>query len=342
VIRSGRTLTVKSPSVKLVLQSISITTANAWHGIELRHLVAFRAVVSTGSFSAAAKVLGYTQSGVSQQVATLERMMGAPLFSRPGGPRRVRLTEIGQAFLPHTDAVIARLHAAEADVAALSSGQVGSLRVGVLQSVGARVLPGLLSRFLESWPGVEVHITPALEPRHLLTDVERGDLDLAFVNLPLAPGPFLTHRLFDDPYVFVAPSTSELARRPHVSLDDIARVPLIGWRADADHAQIVDFFAGIAQRPRFPYRFDDNPTLQGCVAAGLAHALLPWLTIDPDHPGTRLVPIVPPVPPRRLVAVWHEDRQQSAPAAAFLDVATDRLSTLEVDARLTAPARIRP
>jgi DNA-binding transcriptional LysR family regulator len=294
----------------------------------LRHLLAFRAVVSTGSFSAAAENLGYTQSGVSQQVAALERMVGAPLFSRPGGPRRVRLTDIGLAFLPHTDAVIARLTTAAADVAALSSGQVGSLRVGVLQSVGARVLPQLLSRFLESWPGVEVHVTPALEPRHLLVDVERGDLDLAFVNLPLPQGPFLTHHLFDDPYVFVTAADSPLARRAHVSLDDIAAVPLIGWRADTDHAQIVDLFAGQPQRPRFPYRFDDNPTLQGCVAAGLAHALLPWLTVDPGHPGTRLVPVDPPVPPRRLVAVWHEDRQRNPPAAAFLEVAAATLARL--------------
>ncbi|MGH9227117.1 MAG: LysR family transcriptional regulator [Acidimicrobiales bacterium] len=304
--------------------------ATRWQGIELRHLLAFRAVISAGSFSAAARELGYTQSGVSQQVAALERLVGASLFNRPGGPRPVRLTAIGEAFLPHADAVIARLHAAESDVAALATGQAGSLRVGVLQSVGARVLPGLLSRFLESWPGVEVHISPALEPRHLLVEVERGELDLAFVNLPLPPGPFLTRPLFDDPYVFVAPTSSDLARRPNVSLADIAGVPLIGWRADADHAQIVDLFAGLPQRPRFPYRFDDNPTLQGCVAAGLAYALLPWLTLDPDHPGTRLVPVLPPVRPRRLVAVWHEDLRQTAAAAAFLDVAAESLDNLDV------------
>jgi DNA-binding transcriptional LysR family regulator len=314
----------------------SSPAATKWQSIELRHLLAFRAAISTGSFSAAARELGYTQSGVSQQVAALERLVGATLFHRPGGPRPVRLTEIGEAFLPHADAVIARLHAAESDVAALSSGQVGSLRVGVLQSVGARVLPGLLSRFLESWPGVEVHITPALEPRHLLVGVERGELDLAFVNLPLPPGPFLTRHLFDDPYVFVTSTASELARRHYVSLEDIARLPLIGWRADADHAQIVDLFTGLPHRPRFPYRFDDNPTLQGCVAAGLAYALLPWLTLDPGHPGTRLVPLIPPVQPRHLVAVWHEDLHQTAPAAAFLDAAADSLNDLEVDASLVA------
>ena len=79
-------------------------------------------------------------------------------------------------------------------------------------------------------------------------------------------------------------ASSELARRDHVSLEDIAQLPLIGWRADADHAQIVDLFTGLPHRPRFPYRFDDNPTLQGCVAAGLAYALLPWLTLDPGTP----------------------------------------------------------
>ena len=262
-------------------------------------------------------------------MAALERLVGGSLFHRSAGPRPVRLTDLGEAFLPHADAVIARLYAAESDVVALSTGQVGRLRIGVLQSLGARVLPDLLSSFLVTWPGVEVDITPALEPRHLLTGVERGELDLALVNLPLPPGPFLTRRLFDDPYVFVAATSSDIARRPHVSLAEIARLPLIGWRADTDHAQIVDLFTGLPHRPHFSYRFDDNPTLQGFVAAGLAYALLPWLTLDPNHPGTRLAPVIPKVPPRRLVAVWHEDVRQTAPATAFLDVAAHSLSRLE-------------
>ncbi|MGH9214972.1 MAG: LysR family transcriptional regulator [Acidimicrobiales bacterium] len=340
-VEAGRHRPPRDPTASHRPHPGSSPATTKWQGIELRHLLAFRAVISTGSFSAAARELGYTQSGVSQQVAALERLVGASLFNRPGGPRPVRLTEIGEALLPHADAVIARLHAAESDVAALSTGQVGSLRVGVLQSVGARVLPGLLSRFLESWPGVEVHITPALEPRHLLTGVERGELDLAFVNLPLPPGPFLTRHLFDDPYVFVTSTSSDLADRRHVSLEDIARMPLIGWRADADHAQILDLFTGLPHRPRFPYRFDDNPTLQGCVAAGLAHALLPWLTLDPGHPGTRLVPVIPPVQPRHLVAVWHQDLHQTAAATAFLDIAANSLSNLDIDTKPTG-LRSRP
>ena len=66
----------------------------------------------------------------------------------------------------------------------------------------------------------------------------------------------------------------------------------------------------------------------------MAYALLPWLTLDPEHPGTRLVSVIPPVQPRHLVAVWHEDLHQTAPAAAFLDAAADSLNNLEVDAGL--------
>ena len=63
-------------------------TGSAWSGLEMRHLLALVAVVETGTFSAAAEQLGYTQSAVSQQISILERIVGAPLFERPGGPAR--------------------------------------------------------------------------------------------------------------------------------------------------------------------------------------------------------------------------------------------------------------
>ena len=72
---------------------------SAWAGLEMRHLLALVAVVESGTFSAAAEQLGYTQSAVSQQVGTLERMVGAPLFERPGGRRTVQLTTAGEMLL---------------------------------------------------------------------------------------------------------------------------------------------------------------------------------------------------------------------------------------------------
>src|SRR5688572_23828467 len=107
----------------------SSTCQAAWAGLELRHLLALVAVVETGTFSKAAEELGYTQSAVSQQVGTLERIVGTPLFERPGGPRPVRLTVAGGMLLTHARAVLARVSSAAADLRALASGEQGELGV---------------------------------------------------------------------------------------------------------------------------------------------------------------------------------------------------------------------
>src|SRR5215813_12790179 len=111
--------------------------SDRWLGVELRHLAALQAVAETGSFGRAAERLGYTQSAISQQIATLERIVGQRLIDRPGGPRPVSLTEAGELLLRHADAIAARLQAAQADLAALDAGDAGPLRIGTYQSVGA-------------------------------------------------------------------------------------------------------------------------------------------------------------------------------------------------------------
>src|SRR5438105_10809580 len=142
--------------------------ANRLFGVELRHLAALEAVGRTGSFGRAARELGYTQSAVSQQIAQLERVVGQKLVERPGGPKRVSLTEAGRLLLRHADAIVAQLDAAQADMAALAQGEAGPLRVGILQSVGARILPALLLRFREEWPRVEVQVHEEADVAELL------------------------------------------------------------------------------------------------------------------------------------------------------------------------------
>ena len=120
---------------------------DSWLGVEVRHFAALEAVAREGSFGRAAASLGYTQSAISQQIQTLERLVGERLVERPGGPRAVSLTEAGTLLLRHAEAIVSRLHAAQADMAALAQGQGGRLRVGTFQSVGARVLPAVMRRF---------------------------------------------------------------------------------------------------------------------------------------------------------------------------------------------------
>ena len=138
---------------------------------------------------------------------------GERLVERPGGPRRVSLTEAGEVLLRHAERVVAGMEAAWADLQALSAGEAGTLRVGTYQSVGARILPDLMRRFVAERPGVEVHLTESTFDQELLDQVERGETDLTFTVLPFPGGPFETVELMRDPYLLVVAADSPLARR---------------------------------------------------------------------------------------------------------------------------------
>src|ERR1700739_2828732 len=163
-------------------------SANAWLGVDLRHFAALEAVARTRSFGGAARELGYTQSAVSQQIAQLERIVGQRLFARPGAPARVEPTEAGLLLLRHADAIVAQLDAARADMAALAEGAGGTLRVGIYQSVGARLLPALVRRFRAQWPRVGVRVREESAAADLLRLLEHGELELPLADLPLREG----------------------------------------------------------------------------------------------------------------------------------------------------------
>src|SRR2546426_1621043 len=150
--------------------------ADSWLGVELRHFLALEAVAREGSFGKAAAALGYTQSAVSQQIATLERIVGERLVERPGGPRPISLTEAGELLLRHAESIVARLKAAQADLHALRAGEAGTLRVGAFQSVGARVLPEIMRRFTEQWPKIEGRLDE-LEDDEIVDAVESGGIE---------------------------------------------------------------------------------------------------------------------------------------------------------------------
>src|SRR5262249_27888746 len=131
----------------------------AWLGVDLRHLVAFRAISETGSFVKAARSLGYTQPAISHQVATLERIVGHRLFERSSGPGTAELTAAGNAFAGHAAAAIANLDCARAELNALDARERGTLRVGSFQSVSAPILPRVVGNIrLERRP-LPFHLT---------------------------------------------------------------------------------------------------------------------------------------------------------------------------------------
>jgi DNA-binding transcriptional LysR family regulator len=295
-----------------------------WLGIELRHLAALQAVAEAGSFRRAATRLGYTQSAISQQIATLERLVGAKLIERPGGPRPIFLTDAGRLVLRHAGAIIAQLSAAQADVSAMVDGHSGTLRVGTFQSVGARILPTLLNQFGASWPGVEVQLTESASDPELLGYIEHGDLDLTFAMPPLPEGPFESVELMRDPWVLLVPHDSPLAARPDpLPLRDVAKLPLIAPRLCASQDQIVAHFRSRGLEPNFVYNLDENNIVHGLVAGGVGIGLIPNLAVDPNDDRVVAVGLGPRVPPREIAIVWHRDRYRLPAADAFVSLAQE-------------------
>jgi DNA-binding transcriptional LysR family regulator len=301
-----------------------------WLGVELRHLAALQAVALERSFGRAAQRLGYTQSAVSQQIAALERAVGERLVERPGGPRPVTLTEAGRLLVAHADAIVARLSAAQADMAALREGAAGTLRVGTFQSVGTRVLPAVMARFTTEWPDIEVQLKESTRDEELAGWVERGELDLGFVQMPIDSEPLETLQLLRDPYVLIVRPDSPFAHRDRPpTLRELAGERLIGYRhcrsSDLVEAQLRA--SGI--EPNFVFRSDDNGTIQGLVGAGVGIALLPRLTVEPGDGSVRIVDIGHRMVPRLIGVAWHRDRYQSPSARAFVETARAVCAELE-------------
>jgi DNA-binding transcriptional LysR family regulator len=293
-----------------------------WVGLDLRHLVALKAIADEGSFGKAAERLGYTQSAISQQIATLERIVGLRLIERPGGPRPISLTEAGRILRRHADAIEARLQAAKADMKALEAGDAGRLRIGTFQSVGTRVLPTLLRRFSETHPQVEVLLRESQHEQELLDMVERGELDLTFWALPVAGAIYESVELLTDPYVLVVPAGSALAalKRPP-TLKEIALQPLIGFNHCASTAQMEATLASTGREPKVVFRSDNNGTVQGLVGAGVGVSVAPRLTVDEDDPSIEVVDLRGRIPPRVIALVWHRDRHLTPAAEAFVETA---------------------
>lgn len=295
-----------------------MTDTDRWGALQVRQLRALTAVVDEGSFGAAARQLGYTQSGVSQQLLALERIVGAPLLVRvPGGRRPPELTEAGRIVLANARPLLRRVGVTQADLDALAGGAAGELTVVTIQSIGARILPAVFAHFRASHPGVQMRIAEASAVETLLASVEGGEADVGFTGLPVRDGPFDIHPLLVDPYVLV--TSAEASER---KLTDLDRKRLLGIRGCL-HDRLVEqrlLAAGIV--PAAVERFDDNGMIQALVAAGEGIAVVPQLTVDPRDARISLHPL-PELPARELVAIVHCDRRPAPALAPFLAAAFD-------------------
>jgi len=249
--------------------------------LDVRRLQMLRAVAREGSLSAAARALGYTQPAVSHHIARLEEEVGTALLTRVG--RGVELTDAGAALVEHAEAVLARLGAAEEEVAAIAGLRAGRVRIAAFPSGSATLMAGALTRLRAAHPGVEVTLTEA-EPPDALPLLRSGDADvvLGFAYAAVGerdPRDFASIPLLRDPSHAILPQGHPAAAGPApVALADLeGETWIAGCERCRAHLLHVTAEAGFA--PRIDFATDDHLTVQSLIAAGLGVSLLPSLAL---------------------------------------------------------------
>jgi DNA-binding transcriptional LysR family regulator len=296
---------------------------NEWLGIELRHLIALRAVAEERSFHQAAVRLGYSQSAISQQIAALERIVGHALVERQRGARPISLTLAGEWLLRHATNIEESLAAAKGDLEAIGAGRAGPLRVGSFQTIGARVLPEVLKRFMERWPEASIELMETVGDSELADAVSRAELDLAYVTLPPAGDGDATAlemtELLRDPLVVVAdPGAGLIGGRSSLSAEDLGTVPLVCFQTCRATEAVFRRVRTSGFEPRVLLRSDDNEVLKGIVGAGVCAALLPRLALDPDERNLEVAALPPEFDPRVVALVQRADRYSTPAMVDFV------------------------
>ena len=298
--------------------------------MELKQLRVLQAVAETGSFSAAALRLGYTQPAVSKIVAAIERQLGTTLVDR--GTRPLRLTEAGSAVARRAGAAFEQIAAAQLEVEAIANLSAGRLRLGTFSSAGAAMVVDALRVFRKAHPAVDVSITEIGLPSAIARSLRRGDLDLGvsfdYPELGDTFGDdFDRSHLLDDPFDVVVPCDHKLAGRPKIRFAELNKESwLLGdFGAESPSFRMIDRRCRDAGfDPNVVYRVNDCQMAQALVAAGEGIALLPRLMLHAANPGVAIRPLAADPPSRRVVALRLSTR--------YLTPATERFTALLVAA----------
>src|SRR5438067_5881950 len=206
--------------------------------MEIRQLRAFTAIAESGTFTAGALRVHITQAAISMQIRQLEIELGAPLLI--GAPRRVLLTEAGEALLERAHRILREHDAAVAEIAELAGAERGRLRIGSASAmVSADPLPKILRELRERHPRAEVSIASGTS-QALVHQILAGELDMAFGSLPVEARGIQTEVLSRDELVAIASPRHKLAKQRVVSVFTLAGEKLILGERGGNTRRLID------------------------------------------------------------------------------------------------------
>ncbi len=275
--------------------------------------MAFIKTVEYGSFTKAAEVLNYSQSGVSRMINDLEKEWKITLLERSRAG--VKLTSDGSKLLPYAKSLCGEYQKLQMQVDDLHGVQSGLIRIGTFSSVATHWLPNIIKAFQKDYPGVDYELLLG-DYTEIEEWISEGRVDCGFIRLPTKPD-FETIFLERDNLLAILPENHPLKQLDKVPIAALCNEPFMLLEKGAK-AEVSEIFERNNLTPHVHFTTWDDYAIMSMVESGLGISILPQLILKriPYH----IVAKELDVPAYREIALALRERKSASLAVKrFID-----------------------
>lgn len=286
--------------------------------IELRHLRYFLTLAEELHFTRAADRLGIAQPPLSQQIRSLEEMLGVKLLVRRPS---VRLTEAGEALLKVARRTLAQAEQGLEDVRRVGRGEGGTLIVGFATSTLLGPLPGLIREYRRRYPRVRLFLRE-LSTAEQQKALDNGTIEVGFLREPIDDETLSREIILREPFVVVLPPQHPLTKRPEIDLAEVAGEPFVHFPREVAptlYDQVIGICRDVGFMPLVAQEASEWLTIVGLVEAGLGVSLVPSSFRRLGWGDVQYRPLKK-VRTLTSVALCYKAKSLSPPAEQFVDL----------------------
>lgn len=288
----------------------------------MNRYIALQKIIETGSFTKAAEALGYTQSSISQMMASLESELAMKLLKR--SRTGVSLTIEGKELYPFIERTILQYRAMQEKSNEIKGLETGIIRVGTISSITCHWMPQLIKGFQERYPHVQFLFHQGdytLIPEWIRT----GAIDFGFITPP-AVTDLHTIPIKDGEMLAVLPKNHPLAKNKQVPIKELTKEPFI-LLEEGSFSEPINAFHDIGLEPNIKYTIHDDYAIMTMVEAGLGVSILAELMLRRTNFEIACLPVDPPV--YRSLAIAYKDKN-SLPIASkyFIEYLRENIDNL--------------
>jgi LysR family hydrogen peroxide-inducible transcriptional activator len=246
--------------------------------MEVHQLRYFCAVAETGNFTRAAEREQVAQPSLSQQIMKLEEELAVRLFDRLG--RSVRLTDMGQMFLPRARAILSELRAAKEEVAQRQSSVSGPISVGVIPTIAPYFMPTRIAAFSRRYPEAALTVVEDVTVR-LMDRLRAGLLDIAVMALPARGHDLECHPLRTERLFAILPKGHRLGKKRSLLMKELREEPFLLLRDDHCFRETsIEICKRARMMPQVIFESGQFSSILGMVGAGLGVSIVPEMALE--------------------------------------------------------------